>query len=114
MYSKTRMAAILPYILICALSLKLLAPLLQSGFFEAHDALGHIYHSIEFTECLRQGVLLPGWFPDMYWGYGGPIMTFYPPLFYYSVFPLYLLTGSYFAGIKIAVALGLPHRQHRT
>ncbi|MDP8247061.1 MAG: hypothetical protein P9M00_02910 [Candidatus Tritonobacter lacicola] len=107
MYKRTSITAILPYVLVCALSLKLISPLFQPGFFQAHDAFGHIYHMIEINECIRHGILYPRWLPDMYWSRGGPIMTFYPPFFYYSALPFYWLTQSYFAGLKISIGLGI-------
>ena len=102
-----RIAAALPYILICALSFRFVLPLLQAGFYQSHDGFTHIFHLIEINMCLRHGIIYPRWFFDMYWGYGGSVLTFYPPFIYYSVLPFYWMTQSYFAGFKIAIVAGV-------
>ena len=107
MYKRTRITAILPYVLVCALSLRFIMPLLRSGFFRAHDSFLQIYHMIEFNACINNHILYPRWFPDIYWGYGGPLLTFYEPFFYYMVLPFYWLTHSYFTSFKIVIGLGV-------
>lgn len=107
MHERMRITAALPYILICALSFRFVSPLLQKGFYQSHDGFTHIFHLIEINTCLRHGIIYPRWFFDMYWGYGGSVLTFYPPFIYYSVLPFYWLTQSYFAGFKIAITTGV-------
>lgn len=52
--------------------------LLGEAIPATHDGLIHLLRMQQFDEALRSGILYPRWAPDVSFGYGGPIFTFYP------------------------------------
>ena len=67
-----------------------------------HDGLIHMHRIRALADALRAGVLYPRWFPDFTFGYGYPVLNYYPPLFYY---PSALLN---LAGLDMVPSLRLP------
>ena len=67
-----------------------------------HDGLIHMYRIRALADALRAGVLYPRWFPDYSFGYGYPVLNYYPPLVYY---PSALLN---LAGLDMVTSLRLP------
>ena len=69
---------------LAVLSLLVLGPMLQAGYFwGAHDARHAVYFQFEFDRVFRDGVFYPRWFPDMTYGYGYPLFNIYGPLAFY-------------------------------
>ncbi len=67
------------------LSLPVIGPLLQPGYFwGAHDARHAVYFLYEFDQAIRDGVLYPRWSPDFAFGYGYPFFNIYGPLSFYA------------------------------
>ena len=89
------------------LALPALAPLSRQGFFSSHDGLIHAYRLAALDRAVRQGVILPRWFPDFAFGYGHPVLNFYGPLGYYLGLPLTLVGVDPVWAIKTVFALGL-------
>ncbi len=72
------------------LALLAMQPLLAGRLTRSTDGLLHLYRLVEFDRAIREGVLLPRWFPDLAGGYGVPLLNFYPPLAYYPIELLHL------------------------
>jgi hypothetical protein len=66
------------------LSLPVIGPLLQPGYFwGAHDARHAVYFLYEFDQSIQDGVWYPRWSPDFAFGYGYPFFNIYGPLSFY-------------------------------
>jgi hypothetical protein len=75
------------------LSLPVIGPLLQPGYFwGAHDARHSVYFLHQFDQAIRDGVWYPRWSPDFAFGYGYPFFNVYGPLPSYTA-EAFLLTG---------------------
>lgn len=55
--------------------------LLRSGFFPIHDDLP-VVRQYAVEVCLRDGQIPCRWTEELGYGYGYPLMNFYPPLPY--------------------------------
>ncbi len=78
--------------------------LLQPGFFPMHDDL-QVFRLFELHKCVLDLQLPCRWVPDAGFGYGYPLMQFYPPMPYYPMELLKLLGLGYFWPVKIMFAL---------
>jgi hypothetical protein len=47
------------------------------------DAKNHMIRIYHLTWLIERGVWHPRWVPDMFMGYGYPVLNFYAPIFYY-------------------------------
>jgi len=79
-------------------------PLFRNDFFRMHD-FTHVSRLVELDVALRDGQIPPRWAPDFGWGYGMPLLHFYPPLPYYLAEIFYWLGFSAVVAIKIVFAL---------
>ncbi|HEX2517230.1 MAG TPA: 6-pyruvoyl-tetrahydropterin synthase-related protein, partial [Chloroflexota bacterium] len=52
------------------------------------DAKNHMIRIYHLTWLIERGVWYPRWLPDMYMGYGYPVLNFYAPIFYYLAWGL--------------------------
>ncbi|MFQ5398062.1 MAG: hypothetical protein ACE5E7_00535 [Anaerolineae bacterium] len=66
------------------------------------DILLHVYRIPFINNLWRQGVLYSRWLPDLVFGYGSPLLNFYPPLSIYA-----LTLGYWLAGANAPAALNL-------
>lgn len=78
--------------------------LLQPGFFPMHDDL-QIFRLYEVDKCIQDLQVPCRWVPDAGFGYGYPLMQFYPPMPYYPMELLKLLGLGFFWPVKIMFAL---------
>lgn len=78
--------------------------LLQPGFFPMHDDL-QVFRLFQFHKCILDLQIPCRWVPDAGFGYGYPLMQFYPPMPYYPMELLKLLGLGYFWPVKIMFAL---------
>jgi hypothetical protein len=100
---RRRLAAHLGYLGALALSAVLAGlPLLQFKLMRGHDVLVHLRRTVEFYEGLRSGEVFPRWAADFYLGYGAPVFSFYPPLFYYLAAALHGLGLGLIAAFDLA------------
>jgi hypothetical protein len=84
------------------LSLPVIGPLLQPGYFwGAHDARHSVYFLYQFNKAIQDGVWYPRWAPDFAFGYGYPFFNIYGPLSSYAGQALHL------AGFEIVTAVKL-------
>lgn len=67
------------------LSLPVLGPLLQPGYYwGAHDARHSVYYLHQFNQAIQEGIWYPRWTPDLAFGYGYPLFNIYGPLSTYA------------------------------
>ena len=82
------------------LSLPVVGPLLQPGYFwGAHDARHSVYFLHQFDQAIRDGVWYPRWSPDFAFGYGYPFFNVYGPL------PSYLGEIFHLTGLDLVTAV---------
>ncbi len=78
--------------------------LLKPGFFPMHDDL-QVFRLFQVDKCIHDGQFPCRWVPDAGFGYGYPLMQFYPPMPYYPMELLVLLGLGFFWPVKIIFAL---------
>jgi hypothetical protein len=82
------------------LSLPVVGPLLQPGYFwGAHDARHSVYFLHQFNKVIQDGIWYPRWAPDFAFGYGYPFFNIYGPL------SSYLGEGLLLVGLDIVTAV---------
>lgn len=64
----------------------------------------HLYRLFELDRAIGEGVFFPRWFPLSAYGYGLPVLNYYPPLVYYLAELLHLLGAGYIGAIKLTIA----------
>jgi len=65
-----------------------------------------MYRIRALANALRAGVLYPRWFPDYSFGYGYPVLNYFPPLSYYPSALLNLAGLDMVASLRIPIAAG--------
>jgi len=78
--------------------------LLQPGYFSMHDDM-QVFRLFELDKCFKDGQIPCRWVPDGGFGYGYPLMQFYPPMPYYPMEIMVILGLGFFWPIKIMFAL---------
>lgn len=96
-----------PYLwLAVLLSLPVIGPLLQPGYFwGAHDARHSVYFLYQFDKAIRDGVWYPRWAPDFAFGYGYPFFNIYGPLSSYVSEVFHLAGLDIVTAVKISFGL---------
>ncbi|MDP2661128.1 MAG: hypothetical protein Q8R28_10420, partial [Dehalococcoidia bacterium] len=96
-----------PYLLLTvAISAAAAVPLLGPYFVGSHDGVLAVYRFFEFDRSLQDGILLPRWAPDLFFGYGYPFFNFYAPLSYYVAEVFHHLGAGFVGSVSGAFALG--------
>ncbi len=87
-------------VFILGLTVPIISPLLQPGFFPIHDnqQVARLY---ELDLALRAGQFPVRWVQNLGFGYGYPLFNFYPPFLYYLAEIFHLLGASYIWSIKL-------------
>lgn len=99
-----------PVSAIVAVGVLICLPVILFGFPNGHDAHLHLIWHQGFAQQLWSGNLYPRWLPDVAWGLGAPVFTFYPPAGFYGsalfagVLPDDTL-GRYALGMAAALAM---------
>lgn len=78
--------------------------LLQPGYFSMHDDL-QVFRLFELNKCFKDGQIPCRWVPDGGFGYGYPLMQFYPPMPYYPMELMVMLGMGFFWPVKIMFVL---------
>lgn len=73
---------------------------------DTNDAMIHFYRVLTLGEALRDGVIYPRWFPESSFGYGDPVLNFYPPAFYFPAAFLHVAGLDVLTSVRIAIAAG--------
>jgi len=76
----------------------------RPNFFPMHDDL-QVFRLYEVHKCVLDGQIPCRWVPDPGFGYGYPLMQFYPPMPYYPMELMVLLGAGYFLPVKVMFAL---------
>ncbi len=76
----------------------------KSGYFPMHDDL-QVFRLFEVHKCVMDFQIPCRWVPDAGFGYGYPLMQFYPPMPYYPMEFMVLLGMGFFTPVKIMFAL---------
>jgi hypothetical protein len=107
MFSKLPAALRDPWLwLTLLLSLPVIGPLLQPGYFwGAHDARHSVYFLYQFDKAMQDGILYPRWAPDFAFGYGYPFFNIYGPLSSYTGEALHLLGFDFVTAVKLVFGL---------
>ncbi|KKT73682.1 MAG: hypothetical protein UW68_C0003G0003 [Candidatus Collierbacteria bacterium GW2011_GWB1_44_6] len=91
-------------IILCLLFLPAIADIFKPGYFPMHDDL-QVFRLYEMHKCTLDGQFPCRWVPDAGFGYGYPLMQFYPPMPYYPMELMVILGAGYFLPVKIMFAL---------
>jgi hypothetical protein len=78
--------------------------LLQPGYFSMHDDL-QAFRLFEIDKCFKDGQIPCRWVPDGGFGYGYPLMEFYPPMPYYPMEVMVMFGLGFFWPVKIMFIL---------
>ena len=94
----------LPSLLLVVAALPATIFLLPDGYFASSDGMIHLYRLFELDRAFHEGVLFPRWFPLSGYGYGLPVLNYYPPLTYYLAEVFHLAGAGYIVAIKLTIA----------
>ncbi len=92
------------YFLLFVFMLPAIWDLLKPGFFPMHDDL-QVFRLYQVDKCFKDFQFPCRWVPDGGFGYGYPLMQFYPPMPYYPMQILNMIGFGYFWSVKIMFAL---------
>ncbi|MBI5613854.1 hypothetical protein HY947_02930 [Candidatus Gottesmanbacteria bacterium] len=92
--------------LVFIISLTIVYPLFQRGYFPMHDDT-QIARVVEMTEALKDGQFPVRWVRDLGYGFGYPLYSFYGPLPYYIGSFFSLIGFSPLDATKIMMGLGM-------
>jgi uncharacterized membrane protein len=82
-----------------------IVPALFFGIPSNKDLLNHFRFALPFFDSLSSGQLYPGWLAESNSGYGDPSFRFYPPALYYLFALGKALTGNWYVGTLLTLAL---------
>lgn len=91
-------------ILLLILIIPAIKDLLAPGYFTMHDDM-QVFRLFELDKCIKDGQIPCRWVPDGGFGYGYPLMEFYPPMPYYPMEIMTLLGLGFFWPVKIMFVL---------
>jgi len=91
-------------LLLLLLFLPAISGLLRPGYFSMHDDL-QVFRLYELDKCVKDGQIPCRWVPDAGYGYGYPLMQYYPPMPYYPAEVLHLFGVNFFWAAKIMFIL---------
>lgn len=95
-------------LLVLLITLPALWPFLSHGaLWDSHDGLVHIFRTQALRDAWSTGIWYPRLFPAFAFGYGLPVLHYYPPLPYYLALLLNLILP-FEAAIRAAFALSYP------
>ena len=95
--------ALLHWLFLLGAALVVTPVLWTPALLAGHSAWHDLVRMVEFDAAFRSGELVPGWSPDLYYGFGSPLFQFYSPLVYF------VAELPHRAGLDIASALKLTH-----
>jgi uncharacterized membrane protein len=78
----------------------------QPVFFPTHDAEYHIIRLWQFDQNIKEGVLVPRWAPDLNYGFGIPLFSYFYPLPNFAAEAFHSVGFSYISSVYYALALG--------
>ena len=81
------------------------APLWRAGLPLGDDTEIHLYRLVDLDHLLRQGIIYSRWQPDLVYGYGSPLFSYYAPLSSYLVEAAHLIGFSFRAATALIYGL---------
>jgi hypothetical protein len=87
-----RLPSILKVLLGVMIALELIAPFVAQTY--GVDGPSQLNMIAQFTRLVSQGVALPSWAPDAFFGFGSATFYFYPPVAFYLASLVHFITGS--------------------
>jgi hypothetical protein len=75
------------------------------GIPNNNDLANHYHFALPLFDAIQQGHLHPGWFDSPNFGYGDAVVRFYPPALYYLLAAGRALTGNWFHGTLVTLAV---------
>ena len=72
---------------------------------DTDDGMVHFYRALTVGEALRDGVIYPRWFPESSYGYGDPVLNFYPPAFYFPTALLHVAGLDVLTSVRVVIAV---------
>ncbi len=90
--------------LLLLLVIPAISDVFKEGFMPMHDDL-QVLRLVEVHKCILDGQIPCRWVPDAGFGYGYPLMQFYPPMPYYPMELMVLLGFGFFFPVKVMFAL---------
>ena len=94
-----------PVLLAALAGVVVLVPVVIWGIPNNNDLANHYHFALPLYEAIQQGNLHPGWLASSNFGYGDPVVRFYPPALYYLLAVGRWLTGNWFHGSLFALTL---------
>jgi hypothetical protein len=92
------------WLLLPLLALPALWTFYGEGLPRTFDGGLHLLRVGQIDALLRQGTLLPRWFPDLLLGFGYPLLNFYAPGSYVLIEVLHLIGFSFYSAFVLAWA----------
>ncbi len=89
------------------LSLPAWWPLMIASFPRTHDASVHVIRFFLVAEQFAAGAWFPRWLPDLFLGYGYPVLNFYAPGVYFAAGLLHSLGLDYLPAFAALVVLAI-------
>ena len=75
-----------------------------------HDDITHLRRIEALTDAFRAGVIFPRWFPDLMFGYGAPVLNYYPFGSYYPPALLHVAGLDLLMSVRVAFSLGFAYQ----
>jgi hypothetical protein len=95
----------IPAVLALLAGAVVILPAILLGMPKNYDLANHYKFAIPFYEALRQGNWYPGWLGTPNFGFGDPVVRFYPPALYYLLAAGRAVTGNWYAGSLLVITL---------
>lgn len=95
------------YLIGLFLSVIVVWPLFNKGFYQSHDGELHLARIAAYTQALKQGQFPVRWASNLNYGYGYPIFNFVYPLPYLLASSFNLLGFSVIVSLKIILGLSM-------
>ena len=95
-----------PMAIVLIAGIALSMPLWRTPYLPyAHDSLPHIFNLFALDRQIESGTVYPLRFPELGYGYGYAVLSYYPPLGYYMLELWHLLGANYVVAYKIGFTL---------
>ena len=90
---------------VVVLTIPLCLNLLGDHLIHGHDALAGLVRAVCMERYWGDGQFLIRWSPDVNFGYGSPIFSFYPPFFYYATLLISKITHNTNLALNLTCAI---------
>lgn len=105
---KNLSSLLLPVVTLVLLTLPLILPYLQPGFFPTHDGEWAVVRLSDMYREIRDGQIPPRFSGNLNFGYGYPLFQYAYPMPYYLGLIFYLMNFGLVGSIKLLFAISVP------